>query len=697
MDESKPDSIRAQAMTSLIWNGYAFRDTDSALIFVEELLNWTEEKKMEEARMHARNAKAMILRSAGRYEEAKALFNQNLELWLANSGNYLNIASTYNNLGLIYQDVGDLPKAIEHFIKAITKCEEAGDTNNVASPMNNIAMIYLTQGDISNAKAYFQKCQEIYARNGMLHGVAVSNQNLGVCALNEDEYDLALEYYRKGEEAALKSDHYQSLAQIYLGICNVLYDQVEEMNKAGERQGVDQKLKEAVIYAEKAIEVAERSGLKRELAEGFIKGGLVYDALGTLSRAEEYGNQGLRLGRELGSNATIRDASQLLYGVYKKMGNGNKALAMHELYMNSKDSVETAENEKEILRQQMKYEYDKERAVKDAAHEAELQHLNDLAELDKARHQVFNIAVGAGLLVVVIILLFVFIRYRSTRKQKEVTERQKLQVEEKNREITASITYAKRIQNAILPNTRLVKEHLKDSFIYYKPKDIVAGDFYWMDTIPGTCFFAAADCTGHGVPGAMVSVVCHNALNRSVREFGLTEPDQILNKTRELVAEHFEESDEEIKDGMDIALCALSGNTLKFAGANNPLWLVSAGNHEADNVMALDGDGTSANKMLYEFKGDKQPVGEHVNPKPFTQRTVNLTAGDTIYIFTDGYADQFGGDKGKKFKYRKLKELLGEFTDVPMEKQSALLDQRFEEWRGDLEQIDDVCFIGVRI
>jgi serine phosphatase RsbU (regulator of sigma subunit) len=265
-------------------------------------------------------------------------------------------------------------------------------------------------------------------------------------------------------------------------------------------------------------------------------------------------------------------------------------------------------------------------------------------------------------------------------QQKAVVEQQKHLVEEKNREILDSITYAKRIQSAILPQPKLVKEFLEDSFILYKPKDIVAGDFYWLEVVGDTVLFAAADCTGHGVPGAMVSVVCNNGLNRAVREHKLTEPDQILNKTRELVVEEFEKSDEEVKDGMDISLCALNTktNTLKWAGANNPLWILRNGE-------------------IMEYKADKQPIGKHFDAKPFSFIDVQLEKNDIIYIFTDGFQDQFGGPKEKKYRVAQMRELFLSLTSKTMEEQRKIIDVSFEEWKGNLEQVDDVCVIGVRV
>jgi len=278
-------------------------------------------------------------------------------------------------------------------------------------------------------------------------------------------------------------------------------------------------------------------------------------------------------------------------------------------------------------------------------------------------------------------------------QQKEEILTQHHVLEEQHKEITDSINYAKRIQDAILPPLTMVKEHLPESFILYKPKDIVAGDFYWMEAITGNkqsstlttqhsqlLLFAAADCTGHGVPGAMVSVVCHNSMNRAVREFGLTEPHHILDKTRELVVETFEKSHDEVYDGMDVALCSLDKNTnkLSFAGANNGLYLIR-------------------NNELIEYKPDKQPIGNYDNIKPFNKHEIQLEKGDVIYMYTDGYADQFGGIKGKKFKYKPFRELLISIHQKPMEEQHNLINAAFIKWQGELEQIDDVCVIGVRV
>jgi serine phosphatase RsbU (regulator of sigma subunit) len=247
-----------------------------------------------------------------------------------------------------------------------------------------------------------------------------------------------------------------------------------------------------------------------------------------------------------------------------------------------------------------------------------------------------------------------------------------------------SINYARHIQTAILPSPDHFLAAFPHSFILYRPKDVVAGDFYWLyeEQTEGTnhVYFAAADCTGHGVPGAMVSVVCSNALNRAVKEFRLTEPGAILDRARELVAETFSRNQEEIRDGMDIALCRLDRNSgeLLYSGANNPLWLYTS-------------------EGFREIKADKQPVGRSESSKPFTTKCTQLQAGDSIYLFTDGYADQFGGEKGKKFKYSKFRELLSQISMLPPAEQQLRISKELDSWKGRLEQVDDILVLGIRI
>ena len=291
-------------------------------------------------------------------------------------------------------------------------------------------------------------------------------------------------------------------------------------------------------------------------------------------------------------------------------------------------------------------------------------------------------------------------------KEKQNVEQQHQELKIKNKEILDSIIYAKRIQSAILPPTKLVKPYLNDSFIIFLPKDVVAGDFYWMEPKQESILFAVADCTGHGVPGAIVSVVCNNGLNRAVREFNLEKPSEILDKTRELVEKEFEKSEDEVNDGMDIALVSIcyskeDKTIVEYAGANNPLWVIRKGKFELnDETNFIVHENETSEYRLLEVKADKQPIGKYSDSKPYRNNKLNLQKGDVIYLFSDGFADQFGGEtseNGKKFKPQSFRDLLFSIQDMSMPKQKEKVLKSFENWKGELEQVDDVCVIEVRL
>ncbi len=427
--------------------------------------------------------------------------------------------------------------------------------------------------------------------------------------------------------------------------------------------------------------------------------------LGKYAEAEKYIQRALDLSNQLGSLNGLYSGYSKQTTLYEHMGRDKEALKSLRLAMAYKDSIFNEENKKEILRQEVNFEFEKKQAIEQAEHEKELA----VAASEQKRQQLFLVFLAVILLAVIIISFIIYKSLKNSNKQKQLIEQQKFEVEQqkiivdnKNKEITDSIIYARRIQQAILPPKEVLSKNLENGFILYKPKDVVSGDFYWMESsdintngaLEKAIFLAAADCTGHGVPGAMVSVVCNNALNRAVREFKLTNPAEILDKVRLLVIETFEKSEEEVNDGMDIALCSLTFQipsaelnesetvaTLQYAGANNALYMVK----------------TNDKEKLIEIKPNKQPIGKVDNPEPFTQHTIKLQKGDTIYMFTDGFADQFGGKKGKKLMYKPFKNLLLSIQDKTMNEQKAMLGQYFEDWKGNLEQVDDVCVIGVRI
>jgi len=587
------------------------------------------------------------------------------------------LSSTLNNLGYIYKSQGDIEKALEFYHESLKLCQQRDDQAGEALSFNNIGLIYYNQGDIEKALEYCQHSLKIRKEIDHKSGVAQTLNNIGVIYDNQGHKDSALIYFHESlnirQEIGNKKDIAASLQHIGKALCELdSIDKGLSLLKQGIQisQSIDNKL--WIAYTADVISSQ-------------------YLRINQIDSAEYYANLSMEIANKIGYPSNIERAAHNLFEVHLKRNEFEKALEMYMLKIKMRDSINNDQTQKATIRQQTKYEYEKQKAIDDAEHEK----LITIKQEEKEKQQIITYAISFGLLLVVLFLFFVANRLQITKKQKVVIEKQKKDVEmahqkleEKAQEILDSISYAKRIQSAILPPLKTVKEQLKNSFILYKPKDVVAGDFYWMESIPGQAnnkskvLFAAADCTGHGVPGAMVSVVCNNALNRSVREQGLVTPGKILDNARKIVVEEFEKSDQEVKDGMDIALCSLqqldTRYQLEYAGANNPLWIIRNGE-------------------IIETKANKQPIGKFENPLPYTTHTFELIKGDNIYIFSDGYTDQFGGEKGKKIKANGLRKLLLSIQNKSMDEQKEILDHYFEEWKGNLEQIDDVCIIGVRI
>jgi serine phosphatase RsbU (regulator of sigma subunit) len=327
----------------------------------------------------------------------------------------------------------------------------------------------------------------------------------------------------------------------------------------------------------------------------------------------------------------------------------------------------------------------KQREIEKLKSDREVSKLNmDLKnqELDEQQQTIIWFIVG---LLACSILIFFTIRSNMLRKKTNIElQSQKQIIETKNKEITDSINYAKRIQQAILPPTDIIHAAFKDSFVLYQPKDVVSGDFYGFFKKEDHIIIAAADCTGHGVPGAFMSMIGNEQLSKIIIEKGITKPSDILNELHSGVRKALKQDNVsgESRDGMDIALCKiyLNEKKLEYAGANRPLWIIR-------------------NKELIETKADKQPIGglETDNRKPFTNHEIKLEENDCIYLFTDGYADQFGGDKGKKLMVKNFERHLIELHSESMEKQQALIYEKFSGWKGDHEQVDDVLVIGIKV
>ncbi|MBI2280851.1 MAG: tetratricopeptide repeat protein [Bacteroidetes bacterium] len=641
------------------------------------------------------NNKGFIYYNRGQISKGLKYILISLDL-IKELGDKEELATGLNNVGYIYNDLGEVEKAIEYYHKSLKLEEEIGNKQGIATSLNNLAFIYDKQGNIEKSLEYYYKSLAMLRELKDKHSIARSLNNIGSMIEKSGDLDKALEHYQKSLYIGQEINNKHGIAISFLNIGLIL-------EKKGD-------LEQALDYYHKSLKLREEIDDKDGLTMSCNRLANLLLKMDKLALAKEYALKSFTISKELGFPQNIQISAQMLSQVYEQEKNGMLALEMHKLSIQMRDSINNQNTQQATALQQARYDYEKQKTIDDANHQQLLNEKQD----EKERQKILTYSTAGILLLVVVFLLFVFNRLQITRKQKQQIELQNTEleiqkkiVEEKNEEITDSIYYAKRIQAAILPPDKAVKESLPDSFILYKPKDIVAGDFYWLEKKNGKILFAACDCTGHGVPGAMVSVVCVNGLNRSVREHGLTDPAQILEKTREIVIQEFEKSEEDVKDGMDISLCVLEGNRLQWAGANNPLWIIRPTRHwglDPESVNELAGqsqndDNQNRNEdyKFIEIKPNKQPIGKYSYSTPFHSHTLELQKGDSIYIFSDGYADQFGGEKGKKFKLKSLKELLLSVQEKGMSEQKQIIDKMFEDWKGNLAQIDDVCIIGVRI
>lgn len=562
----------------------------------------------------------------------------------------------------------DQAKATEYGLLAIDLAKKADDPATLAEAYNAFGSFKMNTGNFEGTDTYFEQAIELAIEAGDSIGLTSHYNDFGILLMMTSKYDRGLEYWEKSLDLKLKMGRELQATSTMSNIATY-YKDIGRYYEASE-------------YLKDAVRIKTRYNDYYGLGSTYSILGEMYYQLENYPKSIVMYDSALYFMDTTKANIGILASTQGKAMAYESMGNYKFAMRewkryarMYENYHDEnktriaselEEKYETKQKEEENLRLQTANELKDARLEEEAARN-ELQATN-------------NLYLMIGLILAGLVLFGIILALSRVRAAKRQVDKQKEIVEEKNKEITDSISYAKRIQEAILPSDNSINSVLADNFVLYMPKDIVAGDFYWMEELGNQVLIAVADCTGHGVPGAMVSVVCHNALNRSVREFGLTEPGEILDKTTDLVIETFEKSDRDVKDGMDIALCLIDfkNGSVKFSGANNSLYHLSQGE-------------------LNSIPANKQPIGKFANRVPFETRSLSVNKGDVLYLFTDGYADQFGGEKGKKLKYKPFKQLLLQNHKEDMAKQCQSLEQFFIDWRGDYEQVDDICVIGIRI
>ncbi len=608
-------------------------------------------------------------------------------------------------LGAVYFNQGNFPKSLHSFYEALKIKEKINDVNGESACYNNIASVFITQKNYDKAVEMYKKSLTISEKTKDMQGIANTYSNLGSVYQKKQEYESALNYFLKARSLYEKMG-YQLGYSTSLQNIGLAYDNLN-------------KKEESIKYLLQAIEIKIKINDKAGLAQCYSNLGATYNSLKKYKEAKIVLYESKKISEELGEFDKLRDVYFNLSFYEERTGNFKLSLLYFQKYLMYRDSIDAEENIKNSIQTSLQYEFEK-KATADSIKVAEEKKVT-AAQLKQEKTQRY--ALYGGVVLITVFAGFMFNRFKISQKQnvliqeqKLVVEEQKNLIEERHKEITDSINYAERIQRSLLADKKILDKNLKDYFIFYKPKDIVSGDFYWSASIPlykegegGVLFcLATADSTGHGVPGAIMSLLNIACLSEAIKE-GYKKPNEILNRTREEIITVLKRdgSAEGGKDGMDCSLCLYDFKNMKLfiAAANNPVWIVRTGDRRKE---IGNRDQEIGNKYIdtyslipnhcIEIKPDKMPVGKHDKDQiPFTEHEVQLQKGDVVYTLTDGFPDQFGGEKGKKFMSKNLRELLVSIAHKPMHEQKDLLEKTFVDWKKDLEQVDDVTIIGVRI
>jgi serine phosphatase RsbU (regulator of sigma subunit) len=621
----------------------------------------------------------------GLYEESKKLLDQSIAIRQQINDEF-SLGACYSALGITYAHMGNYMLGIEYIQKSIIIREKNKDKRGLANSYLSLYKIYIDIGEADKAMESEFKSLEICKEINDLQCVSGRLTNLGEIYQNKGDYKTALIY------------HFMALSiSKQVNIRNRIADVHENIAKNYNYTG---KYADALKHIDSCLSIRKLIGDE----EGMVSAQLVLSEIKynqhQIGAAIEHGSNALDAGLKLNLPYLIKDAHLVLSNAYDEKHNSERSLYHYKHYIQLRDSLYNLDKTKEIVRKELEFNFSKKQALQ------KLETAKKLAETDaeSRKQRIIIIFSIIGLVVLSALLLFGIRQYRSKIvsekklqylnsdlnlinyqliEKSQIIETQHSTIHQKNKEITDSIKYAQKIQTAMMPLKHEFASYFSDSFILFSPKDIISGDFFWITSKNDKIIFATSDCTGHGVPGGFMSMLGVSLLNEIINEHDLTEPALILSRLRKKVITALRQKglSGEQQDGMDMTICVLDKQTLTltYASANHTLYVIKKG-------------------VLEEHKGDKQPVGIFGKDlKPFKQYSLQLEKGDLIYTFTDGLADQFGGPKGKKFKYKQLKELILSVKDEPLSVQENIIYRSFANWKGQLEQVDDVCLIGIKV
>lgn len=642
------DKGQINALHQLCKAMYYSNESDSALFYAKYALKIAEKIKDGKLQVQSHNVIAGILSLQGHHDLAADEYF--LTIQLAEKHDPSKIAMGYANLGHIFKMINNLPKCREYSQKAYDQAKKQKDTSIMIMTSNLLGLVDHHEQKHQSAISHFNEGMELAK---IRHDIQRESQlafNLANTYFDIKEYKKGFELYYYAIDITKGYEGYHSTAISFHGLAEAYFD-VRQMKLA--KQFADSALHYSLL-SESFDVIMESYNLLANIAKEEKK---YFDAYTYLTSAFAY-KDSMNLSQ---LNAAALDAEDQFNKKKERM----------------KDS---------LLQVQHELEVSNERKVND--------------QKIKTRDTLIWL-IGIVLILVTLGIYLLYKNMKEVQRQKDLVSHQKEEIQEQHNEIKDSINYAKRIQDAVISKAAGFDKISDDNFVMFLPKNVVSGDFYWSHTFEnGNSIWAVGDCTGHGVPGAFMSLLGIGFLNEIVIENGTTDPGAILDQLRLKIIQAIEQKDEvSSTDGMDIGVCFFDklSNKLKYAGANNALWVIKTSAIEESNHIKLFNP--NADKFcLYEILPDKMPIGKYFKtPPPFTTKEITLESGDEVILLSDGYADQFGGPNGKKFKYSPLKQLLLDTASLKMEEVNSKLISTFEEWKGKEEQVDDICLVGIRI
>ncbi|MFO7863084.1 MAG: tetratricopeptide repeat protein [Salinivirgaceae bacterium] len=613
---------------------------------------------------------------AKKYQEALQEYLISMRLY-ESLGRKQQVASAQKNIGLIYRDIGNIDKAVEYHMRSLDTYREIGNKPLIGVAVSILAGDYWSAGNYNQALSTYLKALDIRKELGNKSHIAGGYNNVALAYKSLEMQDSSMINYRRALTLYREIDDRRNEAAI--------------LNNIGNLHKRDSVNDSAVHYLQKALELRKRIEHRQGIGYSSLNLGQVYWTEKQGRKSEKILLEARTIARELSDDYLLKESCLLLSDIYQKTGRYQKSLTFYQEFHAAEKRLQVDESIRRVADMQIRFEAEKRMRIVEKKD----------AELKQQAMRIYYLLAGlALLLVLVVVVIIALLQKRKSNRllamrnmeiqeqkaeieaQRDLAEDQRDTIAAQNDKINDSILYASRIQNALLPPDDQMEGLLKQHFIFFKPKDVVSGDFYYFQNYKQYTVIAAADCTGHGVPGAFMSMLGISLLNEIMASEQIDNAADVLQILRDKVMKNLHQTSvrDGNSDGMDISLIMLNRETqeLHFAGANNPLVVVR-------------------NNELMAYDGDRMPIGVHIHSDHFKNNEIKVQRGDKLYMYSDGFVDQFGGKTGRKLMSKNFKKLLLETSKFDMPEQKSRLNTFFEKWKGNNRQIDDIVIIGLEI